>query len=66
MAPEQITGQNLTLKADVFSFGTILWEMATEQIPHYDVRNNMDAIAKGANSQNSAFYQTCFVNGRQC
>ena len=29
MSPEQIQGQELTLKADVFSYGTILWEMAT-------------------------------------
>jgi hypothetical protein len=44
MAPEQIQGHNLTLKADLFSFGTILWELATEKIPHFDVRDSMEAL----------------------
>ena len=29
MSPEQIQGKDLTLKADVFSYGIILWEIAT-------------------------------------
>ena len=51
MAPEQITGQGLTLKADVFSFGTILWEIATEQIPHFNVRDDLQAISTAIREQ---------------
>jgi serine/threonine protein kinase len=29
MSPEQICGKDLTLKADVFSYGIIVWEIAT-------------------------------------
>eukprot|EP00277_Geminigera_cryophila_P002201 CAMPEP_0179422310 /NCGR_PEP_ID=MMETSP0799-20121207/10350_1 /TAXON_ID=46947 /ORGANISM="Geminigera cryophila, Strain CCMP2564" /LENGTH=479 /DNA_ID=CAMNT_0021196413 /DNA_START=14 /DNA_END=1453 /DNA_ORIENTATION=- len=52
MAPEQILGKNLTLKADVFSYGTILWEIATGLSPHSDLKDgSMDgfkaAIARG-------------------
>jgi serine/threonine protein kinase len=37
MSPEQAAGKDLTLKSDVFSYGTILWEIATETFPHKDV-----------------------------
>jgi len=39
MAPEQIMGKNLTLKADVFSYGTILWEIATGIVPHSNLKD---------------------------
>jgi hypothetical protein len=44
MAPEQIMGENLTLQADLFAFGTCLWELATEKIPHYNVTDSMEAL----------------------
>ena len=44
MAPEQIRGDNLTLKSDLFAFGTCLWELATEKIPHYNVTDSMEAL----------------------
>ena len=34
MAPEVIKGQNYTEKADVFSFGIILWEIASREPPY--------------------------------
>jgi serine/threonine protein kinase len=46
MAPEQIKGEGLSLKADVFSFGTILWELATEKIPHFEVSDNLAALTE--------------------
>ncbi|KRX09626.1 Regulator of chromosome condensation 1/beta-lactamase-inhibitor protein II [Pseudocohnilembus persalinus] len=36
MAPEVIAGQTYTEKADVFSFGIILWEIASRQPPYRD------------------------------
>ena len=34
MAPEVISNQNYTEKADVFSFGIILWEIASREPPY--------------------------------
>lgn len=44
-------GKNLTLKADLFSFGTILWELATEEIPHFNVRDDLSALADAITQQ---------------
>lgn len=35
MAPEVLMGQNYGLKVDVYSFGLLLWELATLQKPFY-------------------------------
>ena len=37
MAPEVINGYKYTEKADVFSFGIILWELATRKPPYYGI-----------------------------
>ncbi len=37
MAPEVINGFRYTEKADVFSFGIILWELATRKPPYYGI-----------------------------
>lgn len=34
MAPEVIQTKNYTEKADVFSYGIILWEIAAEEPPY--------------------------------
>ena len=35
MAPEVIVSHKYTEKADVFSFGVLLWELATRKPPYY-------------------------------
>jgi serine/threonine protein kinase len=37
MAPEVIAGFKYTEKADVFSYGIILWELATRLPPYYGI-----------------------------
>lgn len=47
MSPEQVSGKDLTLKSDVFSYGTVLWEIATETVPHKDVTDgSLEACRK--------------------
>jgi mitogen-activated protein kinase kinase kinase 9 len=38
MAPEVIGGQTYTEKADVFSFGIILWEIGMREPPYRSIR----------------------------
>ncbi|XP_064637727.1 uncharacterized protein LOC135493962 [Lineus longissimus] len=35
MAPEMLSGGEVTIKADVYSFGVILWEMYTREHPYH-------------------------------
>jgi serine/threonine protein kinase len=34
MAPEVLRGEHYSEKADVYSFGVLIWEMVTGQVPH--------------------------------
>ena len=34
MAPEVINSSNYTIKADVFSFGIVLWEICSREPPY--------------------------------
>ncbi|KAH7649847.1 Ser Thr kinase [Cryptosporidium bovis] len=40
MAPEILRGEGFTKSADVYSFGTILWEMLTKKIPNEELAVN--------------------------
>ncbi len=33
MAPEALTGDKYSFEADVFSFGVLMWEVATQRVP---------------------------------
>lgn len=37
MAPEVIIGRNYSEKADVYSFGIILWEIASREPPYKNI-----------------------------
>ena len=41
MAPEVIRGYKYSEKADVFSFGIILWELATRKPPYYGIDGHL-------------------------
>ena len=36
-SPEALAGRSYTLKADVYSFAFVLWELVTRQIPFADL-----------------------------
>jgi serine/threonine protein kinase len=44
MAPEVIKGETFGQSADVYSFGVILWEMLTGQVP-FKYRSSTQIIA---------------------
>lgn len=39
MAPEVYEGKHYNEKADVFSFGVVLWEIVTRSLPYPNVPN---------------------------
>lgn len=45
MAPEMISNKTFSMKADVYSFGIILWEMFTGEIPYHDMSTIQAAFA---------------------
>ena len=47
MAPEVLRSEHIDEKADVYSFGVILWEILTGKIPWEDM-NPMQASAESA------------------
>ena len=44
MAPELLTGDEYNLKADVYSFGIVLWQMLSCQTPYAFVKSTGDLI----------------------
>jgi len=43
MSPEQITGKALCLRSDIFSLGTVLWELLSETVPFSDIQDPLEA-----------------------
>ena len=50
MAPEQLEGRNADARTDIFSFGAILYEMATSR-PAFEAKSRASLIAAILNSQ---------------
>lgn len=49
MAPEVIENKDYTLKADVYSFGIMVWEICTRKIPYHGKKQceiTIDVISK--------------------
>lgn len=44
MAPEVILSTNYTIKADVYSYGIIIWEVCTRSIPYSDMSQQQIAF----------------------
>lgn len=44
MAPEIIENMQYTLKADVYSFGIMVWEMCTRKTPYEDLNQQQIAM----------------------
>ncbi len=44
MAPEVINGENYTEKADVYSYGIILWEIAAREPPYRNIMGTKVSI----------------------
>eukprot|EP01119_Soliformovum_irregulare_P002302 TRINITY_DN12587_c0_g1_i2.p1 TRINITY_DN12587_c0_g1~~TRINITY_DN12587_c0_g1_i2.p1 ORF type:complete len:647 (-),score=160.39 TRINITY_DN12587_c0_g1_i2:54-1964(-) len=44
MGPEMLRGEKYDASADVYSFGIVLWELATEQEPYSDINTLKDLI----------------------
>jgi serine/threonine protein kinase len=43
MAPEVLRNESADEKSDIYSFGVVLWELATEKIP-WETLNSMQVI----------------------
>jgi len=44
MPPEQLYGNLLTLKADVWAMGTVIWELATEKAPWGHIKGDVHTV----------------------
>jgi len=73
MAPEVLASQNYDEKADVYSYGIIIWEMLTGDIPYRGLRdiqvamtvvnqNNRPKIPKNCPQNLSKFIKVCWSN----
>jgi len=54
MAPEQVAARP-TEKSDVYTFGIILWELLTRNLPYPDAKNDVQIFEKMRNTQHSNF-----------
>ena len=59
MSPEQVSGIPLSLKSDVFSLGSILWEVSTNQIPFSGTPDNFPAFVAVLNRPEPKLQPLC-------
>lgn len=45
-APQQLNGDDLTEKIDVWAFGILMWEIVCEQVPWASKGNSLDALKR--------------------
>nr|XP_053630340.1 uncharacterized protein LOC128687010 [Cherax quadricarinatus] len=59
MAPEVIRNEPCNEKVDIWSFGVVLWELLTCEIPYRDVDNSAIIYGVGSNSLHLPIPSTC-------
>ncbi|CAB1314506.1 unnamed protein product [Coregonus sp. 'balchen'] len=59
MAPEVIRNEPVSEKVDIWSFGVVLWEMLTGEVPYRDVDSSAIIWGVGNNSLNLPVPETC-------
>jgi len=62
MAPEVINGEDYSEKADVYSYGIILWEIITRQVPYKGIEQIRVAIEVVNNQMRPEIPRTCPVD----
>uniref|UniRef100_A0A671WGS7 mitogen-activated protein kinase kinase kinase n=1 Tax=Sparus aurata TaxID=8175 RepID=A0A671WGS7_SPAAU len=67
MAPEVIRNEPVSEKVDIWSFGVVLWEMLTGEIPYKDVDSSAIIWGVGNNSLQLPVPESCpDGNGQNC
>ncbi|POI20915.1 hypothetical protein CIB84_015338 [Bambusicola thoracicus] len=59
MAPEVIRNEPVSEKVDIWSFGVVLWELLTGEIPYKDVDSSAIIWGVGSNSLHLPVPSTC-------
>ncbi|XP_035594177.1 mitogen-activated protein kinase kinase kinase 12-like isoform X1 [Oncorhynchus keta] len=59
MAPEVIRNEPISEKVDIWSFGVVLWEMLTGEVPYKDVDSSAIIWGVGNNSLNLPIPKSC-------
>uniref|UniRef100_A0A6Q2ZH70 mitogen-activated protein kinase kinase kinase n=1 Tax=Esox lucius TaxID=8010 RepID=A0A6Q2ZH70_ESOLU len=59
MAPEVIRNEPVSEKVDIWSFGVVLWEMLTGEVPYKDVDSSAIIWGVGNNSLNLPVPESC-------
>jgi serine/threonine protein kinase len=61
MAPEVLMGRPLSEKADVYSFGIVLWELFTYKEP-FDTHDNYERFVEAVCIQQGVFPSSLLLN----